>query len=153
MKINLLVNSTETKPGFLNIDPLAQPSDKTKVPGDPANLDLLVDPAEVTEFVAHGVLQLYPPNMVGNVLDHWVSRLAHGGTITLSATDLDDVARATANGVLSLEQANEFLYGREGERRCGMTVNQVSSWLEGKGLKVLQKKVINHVFYVTAQRP
>lgn len=155
MKVNLLINNAaDVRSGYLNIDPFAQSDDgagRFKCGLD--RLDLLVDPGECEELVAHDVLDAYPAQSVDAVLDHWLSRLAHGGTIALSVVDMREVARAFLAGSLNLEEANKLLHGVGVTKKSTLSVDILSDVLEGKGMKVLVRRVENYRAVVVAQRP
>lgn len=159
VKVNLLVdNPAGVRPGYLNLDPLAPDQDPTgRVKCDLEKLDQLVDPAEVSEFVAHGILDFFPLHRANGVLDHWLSRLAHEGTITLSCVDLLEVTKSLQNRLITIETANILLHGEQDRpwkfRQANYTLNQIAGTLAGKGLRVQQKRINEFKAIVVAQRP
>lgn len=153
MKLNLLINNAaDVRSGYLNLDPFA-PDDA--VDRKRCQLDKLgewVDANECEELVAHDVLDAFPSVAVDAVLDHWLSRLSHGGKIVVSVVDLKEVARAFLAGSLKLEEANRLIHGGAHMRKSSLTVGILSDVMEGKGLKVLIRRVENYRAVVVAQR-
>lgn len=157
MKINVTIAGREVLPGYLNIDPVAPAACQDRVRCDPADMSPLVDRGEAEEVRAVGVLDHYPARKADAVLDHWVSLVAHGGTLVLAVVDVLEVAKALQNRFLSLEEANELLYGRQSEtwefRQSGHTLGRLARALEGKGMRVMKRRVSNYRATVVAERP
>lgn len=159
MRLNLLMdNPGDIRQGYLNVDLLAPDSDPAgRVQCDPSNLAPLVDAGEVTELVAHGILDLIPMHQANALLDHWLSRLAHGGTIVLSCVDILEVTKSLQNRLITIEQANVFLHGEQDKpwrfRQANYTLAQLADILHDKGLRVQQKRINDFRAIVVAQRP
>lgn len=159
MKLNLLINNSgDVRNGYLNIDPSANPEDPYgRVRCDLDNLDPLVDANEATEVVALDILDYYATTDVDRVLNHWLSKLAHGGTLTVSVVDLREVSRQFLAGGLGLDEANLLLHGEQDGpmrfRMCSLTLDHLSAVLENKGLKVLKRRIVDRRAVVTCQRP
>lgn len=110
MKVNLLIGGYPLN-GYLNLDPLAQPNDSSKVSHGLENLDDIVDNNECDEFLAHKVIDAFPVNTRQQVLGHWLSKVEHGGLFTLSGLDINKATRLIASGDINLNDANILLYG------------------------------------------
>lgn len=156
MRVNLLINnSADIRNGYLNIDPLSE--DDTRIKGDVSNLNHAVDAGEAEEIVAYGILDYFPGAMVDEILDNWLSKLAHGGTITIGVIDAKEVSRAFVAGMIELEEVNTLMHGEQEEkwqiRKSSFTLNQLSEVLSNRGYKILKKRIQNFRAYVTAQRP
>lgn len=158
MKINLLLdNPGDVRSGFLNLDPFARPDDPARFPCDVADLSAYVDAGEATEIVALDVLDYFPSHQADTVLQNWLSRLAHGGRLTLSVVDAREVARAILAGTISMDDVNELVMGRQEkdwqQKKVLLTINQITVPLENLGYKVLAKRVQNYRAIVTVERP
>lgn len=111
MKLNILINGKPLN-GYLNVDVLAQPNDQTKINADISNLDAVVDHNECAEVLAIGVLDFVPLPLRSKVLNNWLAKVSHGGTITLSGIDLNEFSRLVHNGQLNdVVQINQTLFG------------------------------------------
>lgn len=157
MKINLLLqNPLDIRSGHLNVDPYANGQDG-RVKGRLLDLSPLVDANEASELIAHDILDFFGAVQVDQALNHWLSRLAHGGKIVVSAIDVGEVGRAFLSGTIDLDTANTLLYGEQDKpgrwRKSALTLSRLAAVLEGKDLKVLSKRVANYRGVVTAIRP
>lgn len=158
MKVNILLNNpAEIRSGFLNIDPFAPDGDKDRVKCDPAALGPLVDAAEASEVVALGIIDYLPLAQSDGVLTHWVSRLAHGGKLSISCVDLFEVCRAVHLRTVSVEDANKLLHGEQREpwqfRKANYSLNHLTELIKAKGLRIITKKLVAFEAVVTAERP
>lgn len=159
MKVNLLLDNPDgVLGGYVNIDQFTPPDDTTgRIGGEVGDLSHTVDAAEAEEIVALEILDFFPAKRTDHVLDNWLSRLAHGGTITVSVVDTREVARGVLNRQLTMETLNGLLYGEQKRpwefRKAAYTMEQLVEVFRGKGLKILQKRLVNFRAYVTAQRP
>lgn len=158
MKLNLLLGDPQgALPGYVNVDPLAGPGDHDRVRCDPADLQPVCDAGEADEVLALGLLEHVPAADVPEVLSHWASRLAHGGTLTVAATDLMEVAKAFAARMIGLDQANRLLHGQQGEawqyKQSAHTVGSLASAMASLGLRVEKKRVNEMRAIVVARRP
>jgi len=150
MKVNLLVNQPgDVRSGYLNIDPAA-PADcqDGRVHGDLSKLSL-VEANEATELVAHGILDRYSVQDADTVLDQWIGKLAHGGTLSISVVDIREVARAVLYGTILLEDANALLHAG---KQCSLTMGRLVDVLQSKGLKIVRKHIQDYQAFVIAQR-
>jgi hypothetical protein len=158
VKVNLLVSNPEgVRAGYLNFDTLAPQMDPHgRIQADFTKLDRHVDAGEVEDFIAHDVLDLFPIVQANDILDHWISRLAHGGTITISCVDLMEVSRNLVNRFITPEQANVLLHGEQDRpwkfRQGNYTLSQLVHSLAGKGLHVQMKRLDELKAIVVAQR-
>jgi len=154
MKLNLLRNSNKVMSGHLNVDILPG---EGKVQGDIANLDSLVDAASCTDIVARNVLEYVPHPDLLPVLNHWISKLRHGGKITINTTDLRSIAKAVARDALEPSEYLELLYGRQRDafdiKRSILTPSTLSALLESASLRVINKSIDSYEFSITAERP
>ncbi len=158
VRMNLLVgNEADIREGWTNIDPLAPENDHRRIRANPMNLDPVCDAGEVDELVAHDLIDTLPYREANEVLDHWISRLAHGGTITLSCVDTLEVTKMFQNRSLMMGQLNALLHGEQTEswkfRQGSYHLGQLANILTSKGLVVLQKRIHQFRAIIVAQRP
>lgn len=157
MKINCLLGNPDLRSGFINVDPLASGEDKQRYKGDWTNLDDLCCAGEAQEIVALEVLDYVGREGADKVLAHWVSRLGHGGTLTVSLVDPNRVARALLSGELSEENANGLLYGQQSQpwqhRKLAYSLATLSEKLKRLGLQVLKQIHHGYSCMVVARRP
>ena len=158
MELNLLINGVPIN-GYLNIDPLASDEEVNngqKVKGELDNLDDYVDDAECVEILAVEVLEYISMEKADSVLNHWLSKLRMGGTITIGATNFRQVCRSVASQTIDNNAANLLLYGKqthELEYKKGLVdLARLCAVLEAKGLQIIQKRLDGFKMFVTAQR-
>lgn len=158
MKINLLYNNPyDVRSGYINIDPFAQMGDPAgRISGDLNNLEDLVCANEATEIVAHDLLDKFPAEYVDQILDHWLSRLAHKGKLTVSVIDVYEVGKSILTNLLNMDQIQILLHGQPVKGHTvltAFTLEQLDNVLSNKGYKVLKKFVENHRAIITVERP
>lgn len=110
MKVNLLIGGYPLN-GYLNLDPLAQPNDASKVNHTLENLDDIIDNNECTELLAYNVIDTFPINVRQQVLSHWLSKIEHNGVFVLSGLDINKAARLITSCDISIGDINTLLYG------------------------------------------
>ena len=158
MKLNLLIDEPDkVLPGYYNIDPLAPDLDSSRMRADPSALGPIADAGEVEEIIAHDIIDTVPLAKVNALIDHWLSRLAHKGRITISCVDIMEVCRSLQNRLISVEEASMLLHGDQSKnwryRQANYTLLQLVETLRAKGMKVLQKRVYQFKAFVVAERP
>lgn len=158
MKLNLLLdNPADARPGWVNVDPFAPDGDPLRVRCDPTDLEPVADAGEADELLALGVIDYLPLPRADAVLGHWLSRLARGGTIAISAVDLLEVTKSLHNRLISVAEANVLLYGEQQKqwqfRQSSYTAGVLAAELTARGLRVLKKRVSDFRAIVVAQRP
>ena len=151
MKINLLLNApNDTRSGYMNIDPTTPDGDATRIRCQLDKLDMFVDANEVSEIVAMDILDTFGPDDIDRVLDHWVSRLAHQGTISLSVLDAREVSRALMSDTLPVTEFSDLVHG---QRKTSLTMKLLADALESRGLKITKKRNVHYRAVIVAQRP
>lgn len=157
MKLNLLLNSKNVRSGFVNVDPLASPDEADKVRADVCNLDAVAEDAEVDELVATDVIDYLPARQLDDIVDNWIRKIRHGGTIVVGGVDVREVARGVVNQELDLESANRLLYGFQDApweyRKAALTVQKLIDVFASRGFKILHKRLENYYYQVKAERP
>ena len=102
MKINITIGGSE-KSGYLNIDALKDLEIR--------NLDEYVDPAECFEIVAEDIVDYIPKQELPSVIDNWVSKLRHQGTIIVGGTDAFEVCKMFSQNSINLVELNNLRGG------------------------------------------
>ncbi len=114
LRLNLLVNDPEgVLPGYLNVDPLGQPGRDDIVLGAHHDLSHSVDANEAAEVRAIDVLHYASQAEVRPIVQHWSSRLAHGGRLVIGGVDLREVCDQAAQGMLPADLTGALLLGRQ----------------------------------------
>lgn len=110
MKLNLLIGGAALN-GYLNADQVFN-GQSDRVQAELQDLDPIVDHNECEEVLALDILDFMPLSMRQKTLHGWMTKVAHGGTITLSCLDLNEFTRQVYNGNLhDTYQVNQILFG------------------------------------------
>jgi|TARA_R100000808_G_scaffold2804_3_gene10529 predicted SAM-dependent methyltransferase len=148
MKVNLTIGGAK-KSGYLNIDALENLEIR--------NLDEYVDNAECFEIIADDVIDYLPRQEISVVIDNWVSKLRHQGTIVIGGTDAYEVCKMFSQNAIDLQELNNLFHGQQTQewdvRLNQLTLQTVSEELEKRGLKTLKKRINGFKFSVEAERP
>ncbi len=158
MKINLLIdNPGDYKNGYNNIDPFApETNGDLRLKSDISNLDSLVDDGEANEILALEILEYFPGNVIDDILQNWLKKLAHGGILTISGVDFTEIARGFLSSNLSLEDVNELLLGKQEKswqtKKSVFTLLKLVEVFEGLGYKILKKRIYNYRAIISIQR-
>lgn len=152
MKLNLTLEAGSPRSGYVNINPLADPNDPNFIRANVNELGIYVDDGEAKEIIALDLIDFVPIQEKENIVRHWLSKLALGGTITIGGNDLGQIARAHALNQIDLGQTAELLYGNQLQRSGLVTCSQMRKILEGGGLKVLSARLNNFSYHVIAER-
>ena len=148
MKVNLTIGGAK-KSGYLNIDALENLEIR--------NLDEYVDNAECFEIIADDVIDYLPRQEISVVIDNWVSKLRHQGTIVIGGTDAYEVCKMFSQNAIDLQELNNLFHGQQTQewdvRLNQLTLQTVSEELEKRGLKTLKKRINGFKFSVDAERP
>ncbi len=157
MKINLLRDSQDIMSGYLNIDQYGSSPDVTI--GEVENLDYVCDDAQCVDLIARDILDYVTPDKIDAVLGNWVSKIRHGGKITIGGTDMFLVSMKHFRGDIDTDVASMYLYGRRLKphqfKKNMSTLSNVANCLANSGFKILLKKYEegNCSYVVTAERP
>lgn len=152
MKLNLTLDLAGQRSGYVNINPLADPNSPDFIRSNIDNLSIYVDDGEAKEIIALDLIDFVPIQEKENIVRHWLSKLALGGTITIGGNDLWQITKAFTFNQLELTQAAELLYGSQLARSGLVTCSQMRKILEGGGLKIIESRLSNFSYYVIAER-
>lgn len=158
VKLNLILDANNFLTGYRNVyqfESVVNVSNEL-VAGDVADLNNIVDDAEADEILAHDVLDYIPSPALETTVANWISKLRHGGTISVSGVDIILVSKALVQQRITLTDANFLLYGEQNEpweyRKATLTMNTIVSIFQENGLKLLSKTYDGYKYYVKAER-
>lgn len=150
MKVNLILGDPGVvRSGYLNLDLTIQQPDGERLPANPDDFGRIVSPNEAEELLALGVIDRIPGESVLDVLRYWASRLAHGGVLTISALDMEEVSAYLSSNDMKVPDLDSLIY----TRRSAHTMRSLSDALESLGLRVVRKDWQSLTAFVTAIRP
>ena len=158
MRINLYMSGV-ARSGYLNISPFATQSvdNPQVIRGSVSNLDEFAEDSEADEILALSVVDFLPARNVEESITHWVSKLRHGGSITISGLDINLACKAVARQEIDLATANQLIYGNQSatwdHRKASLNILAVVDMLKTKGLKITSKRFDNYDYIVKAERP
>lgn len=142
MKVFLVFGPSEARNGYVNVDPRQ------------GSLDGTVEAGEASEVVAINILDYLAPAKQVELLHHWVSRLARGGSITVSCTDLYEVCRSLITGTLDEDAVTSVLYGTSKARRAAIfSEKTLMEKLRSLGLEIMTRRTDGLICTVTGRRP
>jgi hypothetical protein len=138
--------------GHTTIDPLGG---EGKTALDFRSLDSVVDAGEC-EVINAKVLDHIHGSELYSTIQHWVSKLAHGGSIVLGGRDLLEVSKTVINGGSSNSDCNKMFYGvnnsAAGISKGMYEANEIAGILMELGLKLDKKRINGIDFIVEAHR-
>ena len=162
MKANLIVSpQTKSINGYLNISQNGvYNGENDRVAGDLADLSSLVDTNELSELLCIDIINFYPLQVVQKVLSYWSTLIKHGGTMIVSALDLQEAARLISLGnITDIVQTNLLIYGQVSNvwsiRKSWTPLIDIQNMLIGNGqFDIIQVKFSNDglFFYLTVRR-
>lgn len=157
MKLNLLISDPKNiRNGYVNVDPFADGSD-CRTANDVSNLDKICSDNEATEIIAHSVLEYFPIYQTEAIVNNWLNKLSHEGTLTIIGVDVEEVASKYSSGFIETVSFCREIYGEQKEnwqiKKSGLTLSDLVKWLKGKGLEILKARIDNFNYVVVAKRP
>lgn len=104
-----------------------------------------LDAGEATEILADAVIEYLPRVPCEEIIKDWVSKLGHGGKISITFDDLHAVTRLFFLQRITFAECNFLLQGPMIEpwqdKKINFTIPEVSKILESYGLKVITKEL------------
>lgn len=156
MKLNLMFCSGVPLAGYLNLCPFVAQNVENVVNCDIRNLDQICENAEVTELIAHNVLEYISPNELDSVFNNWVLKLRHKGIIKLAVLDAEQVCHRFLSKKMELNQFNSIVFGEQRSpfelRRNVLTPTALCQKMQSLGLKIVSKQLQDVVFLVEGER-
>jgi len=156
MRLNLGCGH-DIRSGYINVDllPGGQNAPDNYRQGDIKTLDWLVENGVVEEIVALDCLEYVESNMLTEMLTNWVTKLCNGGTMKVLIPDCYSVAKAFAQGQLSLDEYSQITFGTNisTDQRVSVLDSQtLINILQKLGLTIKLKRYDGIAFYVEARK-
>lgn len=149
-KINLLLGDKNCiRSGYLNLDATLTEPEDVRLPCSINDFPSIC-PNEADEILALGVLEQLPPEICQPSVAYWVSCLAHKGRLTISVTDVEEVAHNILYGNESIDQVNAALYDG---RRSAHTMQSLRGLVESLGMSVVHTFYQNTAAVIVCERP
>lgn len=146
MKLNLLWgDGPEYGESYTNINPFLQMETANCKRGNVQDLSRFADDGEVSELIALDVIDYLDTSKVVPVIEGWVKKLAHGGTIIIGGTDMYEVCRLFSHYKINLLQVNALLHGDGSKpyliKKTQFTLKGLADLLAQLGLKIMKKRL------------
>lgn len=160
MKIRLSINEVPYS-GYTNVDPCPIIEDGKEgqfevYAGDFKDLDLIAETASCVEILAENVVDYVNVDRVIDVINHWVSKLRHGGRIIIKGVNLESLVKKFLNGELTTLDFNKILFGESNhpwQHKSGcINLEDVDETLRKAGLRVVHKKLDDVEYVIIGQR-
>jgi hypothetical protein len=152
MKLYLTINSQPLN-GYTTIDPFGGIG---KIALDHKNLDSVCETNECTEIYGPNILDYIHISSFNAVIDHYISKLRHGGRLILGGTDIRDISKKIIKDDITLADVNFLLYGPAPFNwlaKCGAhTMHDVTTILKEKNLEIISQKCDELKFIIEAKR-
>lgn len=150
LKVNLGIRLTPLE-NYLNIDFAAQPNQQNPVPGNPYDLDNLIDANEADELLCSDSLDYLPAQGRNKALQHWLNRVSHGGIIVVQGNDMYELARLIHLGQVNLQQANDTVYGI-GRKSFSVPDEVIQSIMSTSQFSLESVRYNNHIYTIVCRR-
>lgn len=163
MKLNLIWdidNANIYGEDFINLCPFLNQEQHNIKRGNIMNLDNVVDNGEAETIIATNIIDYLELKVVVPTIQHWVSKIQHGGKIIISGTDMYEICRNFTRYNITLVQTNEILHGKYSDKpylvkKTQFTLKGLCELLIDCGLKIEKKNLDTNTmtFTVEAVRP
>ena len=154
MNININYGNGTVLSGFINLDPLTDKETDNLIRCDIRNLDEICENAECEQLIAEDVVSYFHFNEINEIMSNWISKLRHGGIMIIGGTDLSDTSRLLTTKRIDVMDANKILFGEADKtRKSSVSPKEMCAYLEGYGLKVLSKKLMDSHYMIKVVRP
>lgn len=147
MKLNLLYDRPNDLPGLIGVNPFDVNAD---ICCDLENL-YFCENGEVEEIVCNDVLSYYHQEQSNKMLQHFISKLAYGGTISVTDLNVYELTRQFTLGKITLEEFNSHLSGVHGRKSLHSPLSIIVAF-QGAGLKINLKKIQDFTFTIRGTR-
>ena len=152
MKVFISVGE-QAMSGYTNIDPSGG---ENKISMDFRCLDSICEASQCMEICAPNITDYLHHSEIMPVINNWVSKLRHGGTIIIGGSDSYEICKGVVNGKIDTIEFNVRYYGNSNSFpfiKTGMyTRHDVESILVNMGLKIVHKRINDRCFVVEAIR-
>ncbi len=145
MKLNLFIdpNKQTEVPNYINVSNIG-------------NFDTIAEFGECSEIVGLDIIEYIPHNLLRETLSYWVSKLAHGGLLTLSATHLETLIKAYYRKELKNQLFNELLFGKQdlpcNFKKGSVNLEEIRDFLISLKTKVVECRIVGTQFFIKVVR-
>jgi 2-polyprenyl-3-methyl-5-hydroxy-6-metoxy-1,4-benzoquinol methylase len=151
MRINLLYDSPDIRSGYVNVDPFSI-DNPDKICCDLQELSFC-SVGEAQEILCIDILSQYNLEDASKIFSELVSKLAHGGSITISDLNAYEVARIFTVGKLTPTDFSQLLFGHKHPKKSIHSIDTIVQGFGQFGLQITAKKLEGYKFSVTGVRP
>ena len=145
MKIFLNVNQSPIS-GYKNVNLTTDTIDLN-------NLDNLCEPSECTDLIIHHVLEYISFSQIPTLLSKLISRLRLNGQIVIHNYDFAIMLDNYHNGLISLQDLNDILFGNDSIKKCCcISIQNVEDLILENGLSIISKEINAGKFTLIARR-
>lgn len=124
---------------------------------NPLEIASLLDDNECDEIVVDNILEFIPFARINEYLSLLVSKLRHGGKLHIHGLDANEVNKAYYGGMITLEQYNNMIFGSKTHAwaffQSITNIYEITQVLKSAGLKILNKRLPNFHYSISAERP
>lgn len=156
LKLNLFFGEGQILSSHLNLSPLVENETDNLKRCDLRQLDMVVDNGEAEEIICTNILTHFPIEVVPYIIDNWLGKLAVGGKLIISDTDIEIVCDKYNSGNLNDADLNSILYGKADApltlKRSIFNSQILINFLKSKGLHIIQQSIDGLTTTIIAQR-
>jgi hypothetical protein len=156
VKVNIISSNEQILNQYLNLCINGYDNRESVVNINDIELSEIVDLGEATEIRAINILEQYPGTMSDKIVKSWVEKLSRKGQITIGFTDIIEVSKGLISRILSIDDANDLIHGRQNEpwefKQSSFHVNQLAEFLKSLNLKILLKRVVKYRGIIIGER-
>jgi hypothetical protein len=140
MKVNLFGDTLRN--GYLNIVPEVSgdlselPEDTQVMVGNIDSLNSTFENNSVEEIVFNPPLNVLQPTQLVGVLQQFNTKLKKDGRLKIGFFDIRRLGRFIANGELTLQQVDGFIFGPQHQYQCLVDTNVLEAVLKGVGYQI-----------------
>ena len=116
------------------------------------NLDEVCEAAQAIEILGDEILNYIPVKHLGQLIQHWRSKLRIGGRLILGGTDLIEMAKAIVTKQTNPYIANQVLFGIDCDRVSCLTLDDIENLVRAQDLKIISKRLDGINFLIEAVR-
>lgn len=151
MKINILYDNPEIVTGYVNVDPFVMDNPDIQCTS-PDNLHFCSD-GEAEEIVCNNVLSYYRIDKAERVMQHFIQKLSHQGTLTIQDLNPYSITRKVTLRELNIVDLNKYLFGEKHPKKSLIGIDEIANLMTHLGLRITYKGIMGDEFIITGVRP
>lgn len=160
MKLNLLFKNNDVRAGYKNIDPYPvkatnQTFSEEKILGDIKNISWVCEDDGADEIIINNILPYIGWEEYNQCFAHWMQKLKVGGILTIISPEIRLICKGFAAGNLEYADFCDMVFGNlkpSSQKRGQFTLDLASNLLKSNGFKVLESRIINYIFSISAEK-